>query len=173
MKTALRTVLAAAAVCAAFAAAPAEARQYNETSTYSETTTRAPINNHFGRSDIATIQTQLAERGFYKGTVDGSWGPMSAKAVRDFQESRDLPPDGRLTDATLAELDLAANDGSNSALDAEPSAGGAYTETTVTSEVYTTRGKRGFSAAEFDAQNSTCMECTDGIYGNGGKPDAF
>lgn len=55
----------------------------------------------------------------------------------------------------------------------EPAAGGTYTETetTTTSEIYTSRGHRGFSAAEYDAQHSTCKTCVDGIYGHGGKPN--
>lgn len=47
----------------------------------------------------------------------------------------------------------------------------AYTETTTTSEIYTSRGHRGFTAAEYDAQHSTCKTCVDGIYGHGGKPN--
>lgn len=40
------------------------------------------------------VQRLLAGQGFYKGRIDGKAGPLTRKAVRDFQTSRRLQPDG-------------------------------------------------------------------------------
>lgn len=39
---------------------------------------------------IADIQRALGEKGFYKGTADGIWGPATDSAVRDFAQAAGL-----------------------------------------------------------------------------------
>lgn len=39
-------------------------------------------------------QNLLQYLNYYKGIPDGDWGPLSQEACRDFQISRNLPPDG-------------------------------------------------------------------------------
>ena len=39
-------------------------------------------------------QQALKDLGFYKGNVDGSWGPLSRGALIRFQEKKGLVPDG-------------------------------------------------------------------------------
>lgn len=120
------------------------------------------------RDDIIMVQQRLADRGYYRGSVDGIYGPQTAHAVRAFQEDNGLTASGRLTSATLDELDLAT------VQEIEPAAGEAtYQETTIFGEMYTSRGVEGFSAEEYDAHHSTCLECADGIYGHGGRPDIW
>lgn len=46
------------------------------------------------------IQHLLAYHGLYLGTVDGLWGPVTEKAVRDFQEAFGLEVDGIVGVAT-------------------------------------------------------------------------
>jgi peptidoglycan hydrolase-like protein with peptidoglycan-binding domain len=177
MKASLRNLLMAAAICTTFLSASASAGVIQDESSYSDRPYYASSGDSLrplARSDVGMIQQRLADRGYYNGQVDGLWGPRTTQSVSAFQAANDLPSDGKLTHATLDGLGLAAND--NYAGSQETAAAGAtyeYEETITTSEVYTTRGKRGFSSAEFDAQGSTCLTCRDGIYGHGGKPSQF
>jgi hypothetical protein len=179
MKAYLRNSLMAAAVCTIFLSGAAFAGVIQDQSAYNDRSYTAPASQQdslrpLARSDVRMIQQRLADRGYYNGQIDGLWGPRTTEAVSSFQSANDLPSDGKLTHATLDELGLAAN--ANYSGSQETAAAGAnyeYEETVTTSEVYTTRGKRGFSSAEFDAQGSTCLTCRDGIYGHGGRPSQF
>ena len=42
------------------------------------------------------VQTALKNAGFYRGPVDGMIGPVTRKAIRDFQKMYDLDPDGKV-----------------------------------------------------------------------------
>jgi hypothetical protein len=57
------------------------------------------------------IQQSLADRGFYKGEVNGLWGPESQDAMKRFQESQNLPDDGKITSKALIGLGLGPNHG--------------------------------------------------------------
>ncbi|MEO1330895.1 MAG: peptidoglycan-binding protein, partial [Pseudomonadota bacterium] len=57
--------------------------------------------------DYRSAQTELGRLGFYRGGVDGAWGPGSQSAMRAFQQGAGLSPDGRLTEASLAALKAA------------------------------------------------------------------
>lgn len=50
------------------------------------------------------IQTALKNAGFYIGEVDGKLGPMSEKAIKDFQSANGLEPDGKVGTKTWAIL---------------------------------------------------------------------
>ena len=52
----------------------------------------------------AEIQTALKNAGFYIGEVDGKLGPMSEKAVKDFQSANGLEPDGKVGPKTWSLL---------------------------------------------------------------------
>jgi peptidoglycan hydrolase-like protein with peptidoglycan-binding domain len=52
------------------------------------------------------IQQALASRGYYKGTVNGSWDPDSVDALKRFQTDQNLPPDGKLTPLSLIAMGL-------------------------------------------------------------------
>jgi murein DD-endopeptidase MepM/ murein hydrolase activator NlpD len=49
-----------------------------------------------GNADVAALQVTLKARGLYAGSVDGSFGPGTASAVRRFQARRGLSADGVL-----------------------------------------------------------------------------
>ena len=50
------------------------------------------------------IQVALRNAGFYKGEIDGDIGPMSEKAIREFQEANNLVVDGKIGPKTWAVL---------------------------------------------------------------------
>jgi peptidoglycan hydrolase-like protein with peptidoglycan-binding domain len=56
------------------------------------------------RRSIAEAQYQLISHGYYRGRVDGKYGPQTALAVRAFQSSARLPQTGRLDAETLEAL---------------------------------------------------------------------
>ena len=58
------------------------------------------------------IQQSLADRGYFKGTVNGQWGDDSADAVRRFQVDRKIDPDGKINALTLGGLGLGPQHGS-------------------------------------------------------------
>ncbi len=62
------------------------------------------------------IQTALKNAGFYTGEVDGRIGPMTRKAIKDFQTSKGLTADGKVGSKTWAELEkyLTASSGTKS-----------------------------------------------------------
>ncbi len=56
------------------------------------------------RSERKELQQLLADMGFLRGEIDGIIGPQTQAAVREFQRSRDLVPDGFATKRLLEEM---------------------------------------------------------------------
>lgn len=52
------------------------------------------------------IQQALADKGYYQGPVNGSWGPDSASALQRFQKERNLYESGKLDSLSLIALGL-------------------------------------------------------------------
>ncbi len=50
------------------------------------------------------IQVALKSAGFYDGTIDGKLGPKTKLAVKAFQQSRGLTPDGKVGSRTAMAL---------------------------------------------------------------------
>lgn len=63
-------------------------------------------NTASGRASISSAQRALAQRGLYRGPIDGIAGPMTREAVRRFQAGERLPGNGELTGETLRRLGL-------------------------------------------------------------------
>ena len=58
------------------------------------------------QEEIREAQRVLNKMGFDAGAVDGIWGPSTASAIRNFQQSRGLEVTGRLNERTLDELGI-------------------------------------------------------------------
>lgn len=54
--------------------------------------------------DVRKMQTVLRQKGFYKGRVDGKFGPATKKAVIAFQKSVSITADGKPGNKTLTAL---------------------------------------------------------------------
>ncbi len=56
--------------------------------------------------DVAALQRDLNALGFDAGRVDGIFGPVTLRALLDFQENRDMAADGIVGPDVVAELSL-------------------------------------------------------------------
>jgi hypothetical protein len=67
----------------------------------------SPVYDYRYWAGLATaVQTELARRGYYHGSIDGAIGPGSRDAIRAFQKSNDLPVTGLIDPALLKALRL-------------------------------------------------------------------
>jgi peptidoglycan hydrolase-like protein with peptidoglycan-binding domain len=70
----------------------------------------APADNSMASVSVSSnptnkdIQQALKNAGVYEGKVDGSIGPRSKKAIRDFQAQNDLKADGKVGPKTWIKL---------------------------------------------------------------------
>lgn len=62
-------------------------------------------------STVTEIQRRLSNWGYYKGSVDGVYGPKTAEAVRYFQRKNGLKVDGICGPSTLAALGISGGGG--------------------------------------------------------------
>jgi peptidoglycan hydrolase-like protein with peptidoglycan-binding domain len=53
---------------------------------------------------VRAVQGRLRDMGFYRGPLDGVWGPGTQEAIARFQHSRGLEPNSQLNPATLGAL---------------------------------------------------------------------
>jgi peptidoglycan hydrolase-like protein with peptidoglycan-binding domain len=141
---------------------------------YGTATTRTVTETRLTRSDIRSIQSSLASKGYYRGSIDGIWGPMTSSALSSFQTSKGLAVNGLPTSETLAMLGVTPVNAAyygTAPQNIEPAAGGVTVESTYSTGTYATRGTGGFVAINTNHVNgSTCLLCTNGIIGNGGTP---
>jgi hypothetical protein len=56
---------------------------------------------------VLTIQQLLVKAGIDTGPLDGKLGPLTARAIRQFETSRGLPETGKITPQLLAQLQAA------------------------------------------------------------------
>jgi peptidoglycan hydrolase-like protein with peptidoglycan-binding domain len=52
------------------------------------------------------IQQALADRGYFRGSVDGMWGPESVDALKRFQQEQKIDDDGKISSLSLIALGL-------------------------------------------------------------------
>ncbi len=61
------------------------------------------------------IQQALADKGYFRGTPDGTWGGESVDALKRFQKDQNLDPDGKIGSLSLMALGLGPKRGVASA----------------------------------------------------------
>lgn len=54
----------------------------------------------YGKPSATEIQTALKYAGYYTGAVDGKIGPITKKAISDFQKANNLQADGKVGSRT-------------------------------------------------------------------------
>lgn len=58
---------------------------------------------------VRNVQQRLRTLGFYRGSVDGTWGPGTQSSIERFQQGRGLQSTGQLNPATAQALGLDPN----------------------------------------------------------------
>ena len=66
----------------------------------------AQVNGAEAQSVIKTVQRELTRRGYYRGRVDGLWGPRSTAALKKYQQAKDLQATGVMDQQTADKLGL-------------------------------------------------------------------
>jgi hypothetical protein len=61
----------------------------------------------YSTSTVSSVQSQLAAQGYYRGAIDGVYGPQTRGALTRYQSNHGLQVTGGLTPATLRALGLA------------------------------------------------------------------
>lgn len=75
----------------------------------SPTTAMAPPQPRVGTLSpraVQAVQDRLRGYGFYRGPIDGVWGPGTQQALAAFQQGRGLQPNGQINPATAGALGL-------------------------------------------------------------------
>jgi hypothetical protein len=66
---------------------------------------------------LREIQQAMADKGYFKGEVNGVWNADSVEALKQFQTEKNLTPDGKISALSLIGLDLGPkHDGSVAAI---------------------------------------------------------
>ncbi len=65
-------------------------------------------------TDVRTLQKKLKNWGYYKGSVDGIFGPKTKEAVKYFQRKNKLTPDGIVGTKTLKALGMTTSSNNSS-----------------------------------------------------------
>jgi peptidoglycan hydrolase-like protein with peptidoglycan-binding domain len=67
---------------------------------------RAAKANNRQPNSVERAQAVLKERGFYSGPISGSYNPEVAEAIKKFQKSVGMKPDGYLNEKTYTALGI-------------------------------------------------------------------
>jgi peptidoglycan hydrolase-like protein with peptidoglycan-binding domain len=92
-------------------AAPPAKSSLKRTTTNHRRVTRAKkrgpsYQTHPDSARYKEIQQALADKGYFKGDVDGKWGDDSVAAMKQFQTDQKLPDDGKISAPALIGLGL-------------------------------------------------------------------
>lgn len=68
------------------------------------------------------IQRALADKGYFKGPVDGAWGDDSVDALKRFQTDHKLENDGKINSLSLIQLGLGPKHDGSAVTTANPAA---------------------------------------------------
>jgi len=66
--------------------------------------------HHVSSSTVKQTQTELKQKGYYDGDIDGVLGAQTRAGLRRYQKEKGLAGDGRLTHDTAIELGVAKRD---------------------------------------------------------------
>lgn len=76
---------------------------------------RPPVQMQPTTDRYKEIQQALADKGYFRGTPDGTWGSESVEALKRFQKDQNLDPDGKIGSLSLMALGLGPKRGLASA----------------------------------------------------------
>jgi len=70
------------------------------------TVARRPTQQQPTADRYREIQQALADKGYFSGPPDGTWGPESVEALKRFQREQNLADDGKIGSLSLIALGL-------------------------------------------------------------------
>ncbi len=75
------------------------------------TPARRPVQRYYAQMQptpdrYKEIQQKLADKGYFAGPVDGTWGPASTDALKRFQHDQNLSEEGKIDALSLTALGL-------------------------------------------------------------------
>src|SRR6201987_6537787 len=76
----------------------------NAPSSYGDDST--PYGTQYWSNLAMSVQTKLAQRGYYHGSIDGVLGPDSQRAIKEFQAAKGMRVTGRIDPKLLKSLDI-------------------------------------------------------------------
>ncbi|MBV9732522.1 MAG: peptidoglycan-binding protein [Verrucomicrobia bacterium] len=76
----------------------------NAPSSYGDDST--PYGTQYWSNLAMSVQTKLAQRGYYHGSIDGVLGPDSQRAIKEFQAANRMHVTGRIDPKLLKSLDI-------------------------------------------------------------------
>jgi peptidoglycan hydrolase-like protein with peptidoglycan-binding domain len=76
---------------------------------------RPPVQMQPSIDRYKEIQQALSDKGYFRGTPDGTWGSESVDALKRFQKDQNLDPDGKIGSLSLMALGLGPKRGVASA----------------------------------------------------------
>ena len=62
------------------------------------------VSHELSNEKVRQVQQALQSKGHAAGPIDGIYGPLTASALREFQQAQGLTVSGRMDDQTLASL---------------------------------------------------------------------
>ena len=92
-------------------AIPTAAKKSTATKSTGATKSAPPPVRHYAQQQPTSdrykeIQQALMDRGYFKGQVDGQWGPESVEALKQFQREQKIDEDGKINSLSLIALGL-------------------------------------------------------------------
>ena len=78
---------------------------YNDTPS-SDTGDSTPYGTQYWSNLAMSVQTKLAQRGYYHGSIDGVLGSSSQQAIKQFQAAKGMRVTGRIDPKLLKSLDI-------------------------------------------------------------------
>jgi hypothetical protein len=67
-----------------------------------------PYDNYYSDATVSGVQSRLARLGYYRGAIDGVYGPQTRGALARYQGRNGLSVTGGITTATLRSLRVPA-----------------------------------------------------------------
>jgi peptidoglycan hydrolase-like protein with peptidoglycan-binding domain len=105
----MKTLLLATVACALSLPAMAQNNAAGPSPAPHRQQTRAISPSSLSKQEIKQVQMNLNRAGFDAKHVDGRWGQSTRKAVRNFQQLKHLPGNGKLNQQTLSALGVNIN----------------------------------------------------------------
>jgi peptidoglycan hydrolase-like protein with peptidoglycan-binding domain len=108
--------------------------------------------NDYSQDRVRDAQQQLQSDGYYKGSVDGAYGPMTRAAIRKYQRDNNLTVNGQLDRQTCDRLGLRSEGEANREQYQEGNANAAAPSTAAVRAAQRRLHDKGFYKGDYDGR---------------------